>query len=590
MRHKWAFAIGMISVGLANLFTVWGWKRAMKAVDAFAQEDATARLVLFYALITFGVFFIGAIFRFLMRRLVSGVSRHIEFEFRNDLFAHLQKLSPSYYDRNMTGDLMSKATNDIDAIRLVLGPGLMYPVNAFILFPIALYLMIDISPKLTAVAIAPLLLTPLFVRYFGLLIYQRFRAVQDHYSDMSARVQENLAGIRVVKSYAREEEEISIFRGINEKFRTLNMSLMVVQAFFFPVMQKIVAVGFLAVYWVGAHLLYTSQMAGEGVSLGGVFAFIGIYGELVWPMIASGWVVNVLERGAASMHRIATILDAEPDLPPPDPDADEDSGNDFNGQIEFRDLTFAYNGKPVLKNIDLVIEPGKTVGVVGQVGSGKSTLLSLIPRLYPAPAGSLFLDGRDINDIPISAVRRAVATVPQETFLFSDTIRENIAFGIDDAEQNAIAQAAERAQIAESIEEFPDKYGTMLGERGINLSGGQKQRTALARALLRDCKIILLDDSLAAVDTETEERILQGLRAELAGRTALLVSHRISAVAMADEIIVLDEGRITERGTHEELLQNGGLYAELAQRQQLVDEIERANDANGLPAQEEDSP
>jgi ATP-binding cassette, subfamily B, multidrug efflux pump len=253
-------------------------------------------------------------------------------------------------------------------------------------------------------------------------------------------------------------------------------------------------------------------------------------------------------------------------------------------------LTFAYNGKPVLKNIDLTIEPGKTVGVVGRVGSGKSTLLSLIPRLYPAPAGSLFIDGRDINEIPIGAVRRAVATVPQETFLFSDTIEENIAFGVDDPEQGAIRKAAERAQIAESIEGFPDKYETMLGERGINLSGGQKQRTALARALLRDCKIILLDDSLAAVDTETEERILQGLRAELAGRTALLVSHRISAVAMADEIIVLDEGRIAERGTHEELLQNDGLYAELAQHQQLVDEIEQANDVNGDTPQEEDSP
>ncbi len=580
LRKEWkSLCTGCLSIIAGNLLAVAAWDRVMAAVDSFAAPGTTASEVLRGAVVSLGLFLLAAIFRFLMRYFISGASRRMEFELRNDLFAKLLSLSPSYYDRRSTGDIMSRATNDLEAVRSVLGPGLLYPINAVVLLPSVLLLMFKISPTLTLLSLLPLAVGPILVRSFNKVTHRRFKEIQRFTGDMSERVREHLTGIRIVKAFCREEIESQRFLEMNREYRSRQMALAKVQGVFFPLLRLVVAAGQVLIVYFGLALMESQG----GLTYGGLFAFIGLHAELAWPMIAFGWVTNVLERGAASMARLAEIFDAQSPVPSPAfRRTRSPSVPRLQGRIVFADLSFSYNGRVVLKGLNLQVEPGSTVGIVGPVGCGKTTLLRLIARLYPVERGHLFLDGCDINDLPVDLLRNSLGVVPQEPFLFSETIRENIYFGLaeDKRDERRLAEVVRRTELASEIESFPDGLDTLLGERGINLSGGQKQRVCLARALIRNPPILLLDDCLSAVDVQTEKRILNHLRKELTGRTALLVSHRVSTVAAADRIYVFDEGRIVEEGTHTELIALGGLYAKLAERQRLLEELEGGSEAN----------
>ncbi len=572
--HKGALLLGLLSIAASNLLAVWAWAWVKRAVDSLGKEGVTAEAVFQGAAITLLVFCLSALFRFLMRWLISGVSRRIEFTLRNDLFEKFTLLPPSYYDTHGAGDLMARATNDLEAVRAVLGPGLMYPVNAAVLLPSVLLMMLRISPMLTLLSLAPLLLAPLVVRFFGRWIHRRFKQVQEYYGELNDRVRENLLGIRVVKAFAREEKETEEFLEMNREFRRRTMRLMGAQTVFFPLLRTLVTLGQVVLIAAGIRLMSGGEGGGGGLTAGGFLAFLGLHSELAWPMIALGWVVNVLERGSVSMGRIAQVMDAAPRPAAEAKPAEEGGSPPSRGGIECRDLTFSYGGEPVLRNVSFRLPPGGTLGMVGPVGSGKSTLLELIPRLYPVPPGTLLLDGRDVTEIPLEELRRTVALVPQEAFLFSETIRENILFGAGpgrEIDPETLGRIFMVSGLEEMVRALPDGVDTLLGERGVNLSGGEKQRVALARALARGAPVVLLDDSLAAVDAETEVRILRALREELEERTVLAASHRISTVAGADEILVLDGGRVVERGTHGELMARGGLYALLARRQRLTE-------------------
>ncbi|MFI5185019.1 MAG: ABC transporter ATP-binding protein, partial [Vicinamibacteria bacterium] len=504
-----------------------------------------------------------------MRIVLIGVSREIEYELRNDVFRHLQRLAPRYYETNRVGDIMSRATNDMTAVRMVLGPGIMYTANTLATCVGTVVLMAMISPRLLGLALLPLALVSILVRHFGRKIHDRFEKVQEQLSNMTALVQENLSGARVVKAYVQEPHELARFEACNEEFVERNRALIRMFGALYPGIQLLMGAGAIMVLWLGGRMVVSGT-----ITLGSFVAFGTYLTMLHWPMIALGWVVNIFERGEASMGRICAMLDAPPEIR----DEAPESVTELKGAVEFRGLTFTYGGAPALSDIDLRVPAGATVAIVGPTGSGKSTLVSLLPRLHEAPPGTLFVDGHDIRRLPLATLRGAVGFVPQETFLFSDTVRENVAFGVTSADDAAprAEWAAEVAQLAKDVKDFPKGFDTFVGERGITLSGGQKQRTALARALAVDPRILVLDDSLSAVDTETEEEILKGLRAVRASRTTFLVSHRISTVKDADLIVVLRDGRIIERGSHDELLALGGFYADLNRRQLLEKEMETA--------------
>ena len=570
-RYRLKLSVGLLFVVITTaiqLLPPWVLKYA---VDDLTAGVTVAKLIR-YALIVLGLACVGAVFRFLMRRVIIGASRDIEYDIRNAFFARLQQMPLGYYQARRTGDLMSRATNDLNAVRMMIGPAVMYSANTILVFVVAILMMLSIDVRLTLIALVPLPFVSVTVRYFGKVIHERFEVIQAQLSEVSAMVQESLAGVRVVRAYAQEQHEIARFRAANEEYVARNRALIGLQGMFYPSMTFFLGMGAVLVLWLGGQAVIARR-----ITLGEFFAFNSYLAMLAWPMIAFGWVTNILQRGMASWGRMLEVMDAVPAIS----DAEVTSQGEaleITGHIEFRNLTFTYPGapSPVLQDVSLAIPAGSTAAFIGATGSGKSTLVSLLPRLHEPPSGAVFIDGLDVRQIPLQRLRGAIGFVPQEPFLFSATIAENVQFAGSATAPGAarMLDAASVARLDKDVEQFPKGYDTTIGERGITLSGGQKQRTAIARAVFTDPRILVLDDAMSAVDTYTEDEILVRLRKVMAERTSLLIAHRVSTVRHADQIFVLENGRIVERGRHDELVRREGVYASLYRKQLLEEELE----------------
>jgi ATP-binding cassette, subfamily B, multidrug efflux pump len=564
-RYRWGMALGGFCLVLKDLAQAAQPLMIRGAVDAFQAAHASAAFIRFAAYLI-ALALLKGVFQYWMRVIIIGISRDIEYDLRNDLFRHLISLAPDYFGRTRTGDIMARATNDLNAVRMMLGPGVMYWFETSLTFLLAIAIMVRVDWRLAFFAVLPAPAVSFAVIFFGRRIHDRFEKLQAMFSDISSRVQENLSGVRMIRAFVQEEAELRRFETLNRQYIAQNIKLVRIQGLFQPLLEALIGMTFLVVLWVGGHQVLLGR-----ISVGSFVMFNTYMGMLVWPMIALGWVVNLMQRGGASLDRINQILHEQPAIVAPVPCTPL---GELRGEIEFRGVTVDYGSGPALDAVDLRIEPGTTVAVVGHTGSGKSTLVGLVPRLMDPTAGAVFVDGVDLRQADPAELRRHIGFVPQETFLFSATIAGNIAFGVDTATPEEIRRAAEMAGLAGDIEGFPKGYETMVGERGITLSGGQKQRTAIARAVLRNPRVLILDDALSSVDTMTEERILTHLAGVMRGRTVILISHRVSTVRQADRIVVLEHGRIVEQGTHAELVEAGGYYAELSQKQMLEEELE----------------
>ena len=566
-RYKRRYVVGMLCLLIVQAVGVAPPLIIKAAIDAISA-GLSSRKLLFYAALLLGIALGKAFFQFWMRWILIGISRDAEYDIRNDLFRHLMRLSARYYTETPTGELMSKLTNDLNAVRNLIGPGIMYSASTLTVGIATVGVMLHLDWQLTLLALAPMPLVSIAVKFFGQAIHDRFEKIQEMYSRLTEKVRENLSGVRVIRAFTQEEAEMEQFDGLNREFVQKNQGLIWITSLMWPGMALLFAVAFMLIMVVGGRHVISGRITV------GTFAAFNVYLlYLIWPIIALGWVVNLSQRGLASLGRLNLIFQAQPDID--DRDVPPQPVSSLRGEIEFRNLTFSYNGKPILRNLNLRISAGRTVAIVGATGSGKSTLVGLIPRLYDAPPGTVFVDGIPIRQVPLRVLREAIGFVPQETFLFSETLRENVKFGAPAASDSEVERAADISNILPEIRGFPRGFETLVGERGLTLSGGQKQRTAISRAVIRDPRILILDDALSSVDTYTEEKILSHLTEVMAGRTTLLISHRVSTIRNADEIVVLHDGEIVERGRHEELLARNGHYTRLYTKQLIEEELEK---------------
>jgi len=572
LPYRWRVAFGVACVlgaALLGLATPWLVGRAVDALTARPEW----RTLLLYAGLILGLTAVQGVFSFVQRRTLVAVSRDIEYDLRNEYFAHLETLPAAFYQRYRAGDLMARATNDLQAVRMVCGPAIMYGGHTLFAAAGALLLMVRVDWRLTLVALATAPMVALATRIFGDRIHRLYGSVQESFAALSTRAQESFSGARMVRAYAQESREIAGFEVINRRYVEENRRLALWSTAFHPVLQALVGAGFVTVLYYGGLLVRRGE-----ITIGGFVSFNLFLGKLVWPMIAIGWVINLLQRGNASYRRLREILDTVPAIRDSEPAlaAAHLVPDVPRGGLRFEALRFQYEGRdrPALEDVSFSVPAGSVVALIGGTGSGKSSLLALLPRLYDPPRGSVFVDGIDVRHWPLARLREVIAVVPQETFLFSATVGENIAYGRPRASREEILRVAEAAGLLDDLERFPLGLDTMVGERGVTLSGGQKQRVALARALLREPKVLLLDDAFSAVDTQTESKILAGFRDAVRGRTVLLVSHRVSAARQADSIVVFENGRLVEQGRHEELVALGGVYGELNRLQALEEELE----------------
>jgi len=567
-RYRWGYLWGSLSCIATNAAAVQFPRILGMAVDEMQKKQATRETILIFAGLLVAISLAKGVFLYAQRWILIGISREIEFDIRNDLFRHLEKQDSGFYQRYRTGDIMARMTNDLNAVRMLLGPALMYSANTVFFTVFALYFLLHLSPWLTLVALAPMPLASILVQYLGHRIHDRFERIQASFSAISSQAQENYSGARLIRAFAREDSQIGLFEKLNRQYISRSLRLVQLMGMLWPTLEFILGISMVITLLAGGHLVIAHR-----ISVGDFVEFNTYMILLIWPIIAVGWVINLFQRGTASVQRIDELLKAEPAID--DAAADPAISPDaiLQGAIEFRHLSFRYGETEVLRDISLNIPAGSSLAIVGPTGSGKSTLVNLLPRLFEAPHGALLIDGRPVRDYPLAVLRRNIGMVPQETFLFSDTIRENLSFGATQAGAEEMLEAAEAAHIRLEFEEFPQGFETMVGERGVTLSGGQKQRAAIARALLRRPAILILDDALASVDTYTEERILGGLGAYTSASTTILISHRVSTVRNADQIAVLNHGRIVELGRHDQLLALDGYYASLYQKQQLEEEL-----------------